>query len=121
MSWVRLGLGLGTSVFIGALVIWLIIDKWAFRGQKMPEARGLTLSVGMLERFLYTMALLAGQPLWFGVWLALKGLHRWSSFESHEPSYNIFLIGNGLSVAFGVLGAWIAKNPEWVSQLSVAT
>jgi hypothetical protein len=63
--------------------------------------------VGMLDRFLYTTAILVGKEEFVAVWLVVKLAGEWtpSRDEVDRPLYHIFLIGNGLSI---VIAAGVA-------------
>jgi hypothetical protein len=81
--------------------------------------------VGRVERFLYTAALLVGGKEFIGVWLAVKVVARWQTNSGDEKpidSDNVWLIGTGLSVFFGFLGAFVAckgNNPLLAPALKV--
>lgn len=80
--------------------------------------------VGWIERFLYTTALLSAYPSFIGVWLTFKVVGRWERakkqfevlYEKNSEDimsrnkmkahaiYNVFIIGNGLSIAYAVMG-----------------
>jgi len=52
---------------------------------------------------------MVGVPEWIAVWLAMKVAVSWTRWDAGErATYNLFLIGNALSVIFGFIGAWIA-------------
>ena len=58
-----------------------------------------------MERALYTLGLFSGFPHWIPFWIGVKV----ASIRREGPvHYNMFLIGNLLSLFFGFLGAWIA-------------
>jgi hypothetical protein len=103
------------STGVGAVVLWLLIDclLWPYISNGRPNggkpSRSLTVPLGICERASYTAAILIGVPSWIGVWLAVKVAAQWSRWQNEERStYNLFLIGNLLSIFFGVLGACIA-------------
>lgn len=112
----RLVLGFLTSTAGGAVVLRLVIDRLAWPyvayGQvdKEKPKRMLTTQLGMCERASYTAAILLGAPTWIGVWLAIKVGAQWKRWgeEKDRATYNVFLIGNLLSIFFGVIGAWVA-------------
>jgi hypothetical protein len=111
----RIIFGFFVSTFGGAFVLWLLIDKvaWPYIAKKhnIPAKASdvLTLPLGIVERTLYTAALIIGAPEWIAVWLAMKVAVVWSRWQGEERvTYNVFLIGNALSVMFGLIGAWIA-------------
>lgn len=109
-------------MFAGALVLWLVIQKlaWPYIAKhhkiNIGTSKNLTELLGIIERGLYTTSIIMGVPAWIPAWLALKVAARWQRWQGEERvTYNVFLIGNGLSVAFGVIGAWIAlgKFPKF--------
>ncbi len=74
---------------------------------KVPGS--LTLPLGIVERASYTAAFILGTPEWIAVWLAMKVAVGWSAAQERKsPSDNLYLIGNALSIMFGLIGAWIA-------------
>jgi hypothetical protein len=108
--------------FVGGLVFSILFGhyfiKWAknifwycyLTNYEKPKP-GPSAVTGNVERFLYTCALVVGAWQWVGVWLVMKVAARWTMEKDTDPnlqSANIhfFLIGSGLSVAFGFLGAW---------------
>jgi len=105
----------------GALLISPIMDQlWrtlGWKGIDDKEFRPLawiSQLLGVLERFLYVMALELGFGEFIGFWLALKVAGQWSRWSQdtkiddrllHSRGlYQIFLIGNALSVTYGVVG-----------------
>ena len=105
--------GFIVSVFVGATVLWLVVDKWlrpAVGEQDTDDKHALRVSQvqGMMERALYTGALITGLPGLVYMWLGIKVAVRWRRWASEKPAYNSFLIGTALSLAFGVIGAYIA-------------
>ena len=75
--------------------------------------RGLSWAAGIVESFLYTCAILANAWQWIGIWLVVKAAVRWQSGETNKPDANmhLWLVGSGISVLFGYLGACIACGP----------
>jgi hypothetical protein len=68
--------------------------------------------VGMVERFLYTSSILfAGSGL-IAVWVGIKALSQWKRWEgkthAERVTFNLYLVGSGLSLLYGILGAQIA-------------
>lgn len=66
--------------------------------------------VGFCESILYPTSFLVGKPEFIAIWLALKTAGQWKLWqEGHKDLYEgrryfqMFLIGNALSVAFGLL------------------
>ena len=108
--------GFAVSVLVGHIFLWLLVEKflWPYTARQHGfEVRPTSLSgvVGMVERLLYTSALVVGAKEWIGVWLAIKVVARWQTSEDAKKmpgSDNIWLVGTGLSVLFGFIGAWVA-------------
>lgn len=128
LDFTRLVFGFLVSMGGGAVVLWLLIDRlaWPYVTQGHTSggksARSLSVPLGICERASYTAAILMGAPAWISVWLAIKVAAQWSRWNGEErATFNIFLIGNLISIFFGVLGAWIALgrspvlSPEWLS------
>ena len=116
MSVTEIVVGYAISLFGGAIVLWLVIDKFTWRylskkGIPGKEPGILTLPVGIVERLLYTTAFLLNQPGFVAVWLALKVASQWKRWQGEErATYNVFLIGSGLSLIMAYLGAWVATG-----------
>ena len=68
----------------------------------------LTMPLGMLERGLYSGALIIGMWQLIGAWFLLKVSAKWKTPSSFRGADNVWLIGSGLSLLFGFIGAWIA-------------
>ena len=107
-------LGFLVSTLGGALILWLLIEMagWSYLTKKTQTERkhaALTVPLGIVERGLYTASLIIGAPEWIAVWLAAKVAVRWGGWQVKDRgAYNLFLIGNALSITFGLVGAWIA-------------
>jgi len=113
------------STVIGAIFIWLLIDLWAWwyvqKGETFSipkKKRLLILCVGVVERILFTSSVLIGAQAFIPLWIAIKVAPHWDRWKGDERViYNVFLLGNALSVIFGIIGAWIAlglpNNPLW--------
>lgn len=119
MNFCLIILGFIVSVIGGDIVIYPLLEKYLW--PQLEKHHGFkrkfhtfTRAVGWLERALYTGAILIGSWEWVGVWLAIKVAARWRSkaadSEADVPVDNVWLIGTGLSVLFGFLGAWIASG-----------
>lgn len=79
----------------------------------------MTRILGCIERVLFFAAFLATRWEFVGVWLGLKVASRWSEWKRSGCTYvpgkravpagrsffNIFLIGNGLSLGYSFIGA----------------
>lgn len=128
--------GYGVSVGVGAVVIWWFIEK--VLRKKYCEKRGendcgkpslvwLPISMGILDRILYTTAWIISQEVFIGVWLAVKVARGWKVPEERKATassvvrYNVFLIGNALCVIFGVSGGMIINRWDeiltWLSKI----
>lgn len=124
MNMSHLLIGYLFSMFLGALITWIIIDKLAWpyikRHHKIDfvKSHSLTIWIGILERFLFTTAVLMGSSAFIPVWIAIKVAPQWDRWKGSERvTYNVFLLGNMISIIFSLSGAWIAwglpNNPLW--------
>lgn len=111
--------GLGISTFGGQIVIWPLLTflRWYAGSSKHKNAkgtneapRGLSWVTGLVERLLYTIAFALGAPQWVGLWMAMKIAARWKTEKDDNWAVNnhLWIIGSGISVAFGYLGALVA-------------
>ena len=119
MTWNSALAGFAFSVLVGHLVVWPLMDKvlWPYLKRKSGAEKDpapLSTILGAVERALYTATIIAGQPAFVAVWLGLKVAVHWRGWTSTDGksktrgTYNAFLIGNGMNVAFGYAGACIA-------------
>jgi hypothetical protein len=125
--WWQYGVGYLFSVVVGHFLVYKLIEAlwmnlgWKAGGEKdalrpVPEHPAM---VGLLERALYTSAWQLGKPEFIGLWLAVKVVGNWKGWSvDAEPGgrrlsgrsiFNLFLIGNGFSIAYGVVGALLIK------------
>ena len=92
-----------------------------------PEA------IGLLERTLYTAAWQLGITEFIGIWLVLKVAGGWKGWTEDLPVssgklsgrtvFNLFLLGTGVSLAYGVVGALIIQRlnrDSWAIALLLA-
>lgn len=122
-DWTPPILGYAFSVIVGHLCIAAVVDcLYAGVGSegKNRQANYFPGLVGVLERVLFVASLQMGKAEFIGLWFALKvagGWKRWG--EGIELGgvkidgrslYNIFLIGNGLSIAYAVVGAQLINS-----------
>jgi len=120
MSLPRVVAGFTFSVLAGHVILWWLIERtlWPYirrRQAAEPDHHKSRLSwmVGVLERAIYTTALMvpgSGIQIVAG-FLAVKVAARWhgtSGPRATADSDNIWIIGTWLSVLFGVAGAWMA-------------
>lgn len=87
------------------------------KGKERPwKTKRLPQFTGILDRTLYTTALLMGFKEFIPVWLLVKVARGWHVPSEPEKDpvprrnvarYNIFFIGNALCVIFAILGALI--------------
>jgi hypothetical protein len=134
--------GYGFSILVGHwLIRTLVMRLWSGLGWKqnvdaeylfrlpvLPEM------VGILERMLYTTAMLIGQPGFIGFWLALKVAGGWKGWSepvrtpdgkvimNGRDLFSVFLIGSGFSIAYAVTGALLMewwKNGQLVAAVGV--
>jgi hypothetical protein len=122
----------GLGIFVGVICAqWLIgptikqlrkILKYEFPKRSLPPYQ-MTIPkiVGYIERALLLFLL----PNYFvvGVWITLKVAPTWKEWTQVEntkvpgrATYNIFLIGSGLSILYSLLGSNIiqwGKNDKW--------
>ena len=115
--------GYGYSIFAGELVLFLLMPRLYRR--LPPESKGASRynsgtprRLGIFERVVYTSAWVVGHPEFIAVWLGLKTVQRsFGTTRADKRSldiFNVYLIGSGFSLAFGVLGGlaitWFAND-----------
>ena len=122
-------IGYGVSVFVGHFLISRIREEAYKEIPHSERFRWHAQAVGLIERALYTSSWVAAKPEFIGLWLAIKVAGQWKRWteEQEDPTvlrwgkqeqetvparayYNVFLIGNALSITYGVLGGIII---EW--------
>jgi len=130
-------LGLGWSVARYVTRKLYEIESKACESDLTQQSKLLPEFVGVLERILYTSFIAAGHPEFVGFWLLVKvgAGWRWQLVPERIPieqererqkksnrkpdrksereraaRYNVFLIGNALSLIFGGLGALIIRH-----------
>jgi hypothetical protein len=135
MESLYLVVGLFYAVVIGDLLVSRIVEQLyqPLRWKKHPEKRPLAFSprlVGILDRGLFFSSYFLGHVEFIAVWLAFKVAGTWGRWEKDVDEddrigkgdneekdfiapgrylYNTFLIGNGFSICFGVIGAEVVK------------
>ena len=67
-------------------------------------------AVGIVERTIYTSAILLDHPEFAAVWLAFKTASSLNLWKDKRSAFNLWLVGSGLSVSFGVAGGLLAAN-----------
>jgi len=74
------------------------------RDPTSPPGRSHSAAIGCVERALYVTALLMGLPQFIGLWLIIKTAAQWHKWKDNRWVFNLFLIGNGLSIGFAGAG-----------------
>jgi hypothetical protein len=104
-------------VFISRMMrsLWRTIsDEYPLEAENRRRFECHPMMVGMLERALYAASWQVGRPEFVLVWLALKvsGQWKWSDDLPTRPAravLNLFLIGNGFSLAYAIVGAKLVE------------
>jgi hypothetical protein len=119
--------GYAFSVLLGNVVIKPLLDRFYLgyeAGRTVENWRAGV--VGIVERALYTSALLLGSPEFIAIWLALKVAGQWDRWkqdwsakareeelkdgrDTARAMYSGYLVGNALSLSYGVIGALIVQ------------
>lgn len=111
--------GYGFSIGLGDLVTSRVVEKLHKLYGPKREPASLPRYTGILDRILYTSALLFGFKEFIPVWLVVKAARGWRVTDKEGADeipkhiigrYNIFFIGNALCVIFGVGGALIIRG-----------
>jgi len=68
----------------------------------------------MVERGVITTSVIVGHVEFIGLWITLKVAGNWRHLagERDRHRFNCFLIGNGLSLLYGYVGARLTNWPE---------
>jgi hypothetical protein len=121
--------GFGISLLLGGILTWLIIDVllvniYKKKGEISRPDLLLVIFLGVIERFMYTTCIILNVNSWIAVWLAFKVITRWAvqTERAHAGQVirgNIYLVGNALTVIFGVAGGLICKYgfnlSDWIN------
>jgi hypothetical protein len=123
-------IGYAFSVVVGCILIYILMEQVRKLVREAAERLGqkglpyysqwhrwMPTTVGAVELALYTAAANLGRFEWIAVWLGIKTVAGWTRWNKEDaadkhPSrtyFNCFLIGSGLSVAFGVAGGCLPK------------
>ena len=118
MSYWRVPLGLAVSIIGGDFVIRPLVGwMWKYihgheHGNLPAEftrkSGMLSGPLGMLDRTIYTGALIIGMWQVIAGWFVLKVSAKWKTPSVYRGADNVWLIGTGLSLLFAFAGAWIA-------------
>jgi hypothetical protein len=121
---VSYGIGYVFAVVVGHFLIKMNVDAlWrgfgVLREQRKPWHPAF---LGLLERAMYTASISLGQASFIPLWLGLKVLPQWKRWGDDvevgtekiegRAVFNVFLIGNALSVIFAGVGA---ESIRWLS------
>ena len=117
-------LGYFYSIFVGHWLIlnfsrnaWDALGEMSENKKDMPYRWTSSLS-GILDRVIYTSSLLIPAKEFIAVWLAIKVAVQWKRWDDNKDlgkaraSFHIFVIGTGLSLLYGVVGALLVN---WLS------
>lgn len=107
-----IGLGYFVSLGIGSIALWVSMG-WLFKYGETEECRDpklkkLALFVGIVERAIYTFAVIVRAYEIIAVWLALKATAEFRTEATRERAdFYIYTIGSGMSLIFGCLGGLV--------------
>ena len=121
-------LGYFYAIVVGTWVITPLLDTFysGYEGGRTAE-KWRSQAVGFVERTLYASSWLSGAPGFAAIWLALKVAGQWERWKADWSSkqrteeaqartdtsramYAGYLLGNGLSIAFGFVGGMFAQH-----------
>ena len=120
-------LGYGFAVVVGHFAIFYLSNAlWAnlttptVSMEQLRPSRLHPAIVGFIERTLYVAAIQMSAREFISVWLAIKVAGQWNRWAEGYKSggetivtgrefFNVFLIGNGLSIAYALVGALIIR------------
>ena len=135
--WLQYAIGYAFATVVAHFTIcWLVDRLWLGIGED-PASRGknrpggwLTKVVGFVERALYVAAIGHGAISFIGLWLVLKFAGHWSIWKdgvkdgdrvlTGQAVLNIFLIANGVSIAYAMVGAYLislVRESVWAAIL----
>jgi len=115
LPWV---VGLIFSVVVGHLGVWLPMTQMRRAvglGSEPRPSAWQPAAIGLVERTLFTASILAGHAEFIAVWLGIKTVGTFNSWSpermdelkvTNREIYSMFLLGQGLSIGFGVAGAY---------------
>ncbi len=118
------GIGYLFAVVVGHVLVKMNVDAlWrgfgVLRERRQPWHPAF---LGLLERAMYTASIGLGQASFIPLWLGLKVLPQWKRWGDEikvgtrkiegRAVFNVFLIGNALSVIFAGVGA---ESVKWLS------
>jgi hypothetical protein len=115
-------LGVVIAHVAGALTRYMLATLLRLTGDTTPADAWSPAVVGLCEGVLYPLSLAIGKGEFIGVWLAIKVAGQWARWSGDPVDgttfdldalnqgrrrFNAFLVGNALSIMFGVL-VWLA-------------
>lgn len=84
--------------------------------------------VGIIERILYVASLQLQSAEFIGLWLGIKVAGGWARWSENRKIFQVFLMGNGLSVMYAAVGfkliTWVraCQAPElWAVPSALVT
>lgn len=85
------------------------VKMWESYGEFEKRTDIFSGIVGNMERIIYVTAITQGSLEVVAVWLGLKTATQWKRWADEnlkaQGAYNVFLVGNGLSVLFSMAGS----------------
>ena len=128
MTWPDI-IGYGLSLIVGHVLVQINVDA-LWKGLGVPtkhRKRWHPAFLGFLERAMYTYSFVLSQPAFIALWLGLKAVPQWKRWNDEttiedvniegRAVFNVFLIGNALSVLFAIVGA---ESIKWLTDKHVA-
>jgi hypothetical protein len=106
-------------------ICWLVASLWIENGGQSEEWERrpgwwLPKIIGLVERALYVGCRSVGVPAFVGVWLVLKTVQHWPGWTkgikkggselSGSSIFSIFLIGNGVSIGYAMVGFYLISE-----------
>ena len=110
--------GFGYSLIAG-LLIWRTHEHLYSKFHTSKSIGWRSSITGLVERGLYTAAILTQHSEFIAVWLTLKSVSHWDRFKSDIKSekskveatakFNGYFVDTGLSIAYGLTGALVTN------------
>lgn len=125
-----IAIGYAYSVFIGHFLLSWFSRTARLPGESLDDQEDITQPwtkdlVGMIDRVIYTSSILFDAKEFIVVWLAFSIAAQWKKWETArnktDATFNLFVIGTGLSLIHGVLGGLIANWLKSVNPVPAIT